>query len=136
MLNIVKCWMVLDRLTTSCTCYSTENAVRIGNSFITIPITRNSQLFLTLLRVYTIITKITSLIISCEKGERLTLPSAAALADSCKAKKWLRRVCTYIYCTMLGSLTSSHRQLYRVKTPFGLLIPLLQTQSHFTGRSR
>jgi hypothetical protein len=39
-------------------CYSTEDAVRIGNPFITIPITRNynhSQLFLTLLRVYTII---------------------------------------------------------------------------------
>jgi hypothetical protein len=39
-------------------CYSTEDAVRIVNSFITIPITRNynhPQLFLTLLRVYTII---------------------------------------------------------------------------------
>jgi hypothetical protein len=39
-------------------CYSTEDAVRIGNSFITIPITRNynhSQLFLMLLRVYTIV---------------------------------------------------------------------------------
>jgi hypothetical protein len=39
-------------------CYSTKDAVRIVNSFITIPITRNynhSQLFLTLLRVYTII---------------------------------------------------------------------------------
>jgi hypothetical protein len=38
--------------------YSTEDAVRIGNSFITIPITRNynhSQLFLSLFRVYTII---------------------------------------------------------------------------------
>jgi hypothetical protein len=38
-------------------CYATEDAVRIVNSFITIPITRNynySQLFLTLLRVYTI----------------------------------------------------------------------------------
>jgi hypothetical protein len=38
-------------------CYSTEDAVRIGNPFITIQITRNynhSQLFLKLLRVYTI----------------------------------------------------------------------------------
>jgi hypothetical protein len=48
-------WSVL---TTNCTCYATEDAVRIGNPFITIPVTRNyihSQLFLTLLRVYTII---------------------------------------------------------------------------------
>jgi hypothetical protein len=38
-------------------CYYTEDAVRIVNSFITIPITRNynhSQLFFKLLRVYTI----------------------------------------------------------------------------------
>jgi hypothetical protein len=38
-------------------CYSTEDSVRIGNSFITIPNTRNynhSQLCLTLLCVYTI----------------------------------------------------------------------------------
>jgi hypothetical protein len=37
-------------------CYSTEDAVRIINSFITIPITRNynhSQLFLTLCHIYT-----------------------------------------------------------------------------------
>jgi hypothetical protein len=40
------------------TCYATEDAVRIVNSSITIPITRNynhSQLSLMLLRVYTII---------------------------------------------------------------------------------
>jgi hypothetical protein len=45
-------------LTTNCTCYATEDTVRIVNSFITILITRNynhSQLFLTLLHVYTII---------------------------------------------------------------------------------
>jgi hypothetical protein len=39
-------------------CYSTEDAVPIGNFFITIPITHNydhTQLFLMLLRVYTII---------------------------------------------------------------------------------
>jgi hypothetical protein len=39
-------------------CYATEDTVRIVNWFITIPITRNyiqSQLFLTLLRIYTII---------------------------------------------------------------------------------
>jgi hypothetical protein len=45
-------------MTTNCTRYSIEDAVRIVNSFITIPITRNynhTQLFLTLLRVYTII---------------------------------------------------------------------------------
>jgi hypothetical protein len=44
-------------------CYSTEDAVRIVNSFISIPITRNynhSELFLTLLRVYTIIILIRS----------------------------------------------------------------------------
>jgi hypothetical protein len=44
-------------LITSCTCLATGDAVQIVNSFITIPITRNynhSQLFLTLLRVYTI----------------------------------------------------------------------------------
>jgi hypothetical protein len=37
-------------------CYSTEDAVRIGTSFISIPITRNyihSQLFLTLCHIYT-----------------------------------------------------------------------------------
>jgi hypothetical protein len=37
-------------------CYSTEDTVRIVNSFITIPITRNYihlQLFLTLLHMYT-----------------------------------------------------------------------------------
>jgi hypothetical protein len=37
----------------NCTCFVTEDAVRIGNSFITIPITRHynySQLFLTLLK--------------------------------------------------------------------------------------
>jgi hypothetical protein len=36
----------------------------------------------------------------------------------------------YIYCTMLGYLTTSEHQLYNVtplKTPFGLLIPLLQS---------
>jgi hypothetical protein len=45
-------------LTTYCTHYSTEDAIRIGNSFVTIPITRHynhSQLSITLLRVYTII---------------------------------------------------------------------------------
>jgi hypothetical protein len=50
-------------LTTSCTCHATEDTLRIVNSFITIPITRNynhSQLFLTLLRVYTIIILIRS----------------------------------------------------------------------------
>jgi hypothetical protein len=39
-------------------CYSTEDTVRIGNSFITIPFTphyNHSQLSITLLRVYTII---------------------------------------------------------------------------------
>jgi hypothetical protein len=49
---------LLDQFCTNCTRYSTEDAVRIDNSFITIPIARNynhSQLFLTLLRVYTII---------------------------------------------------------------------------------
>jgi hypothetical protein len=43
-------------LTTSSTCYATEDAVRIVNSFITIPITRNynhSQLFITLCHIYT-----------------------------------------------------------------------------------
>jgi hypothetical protein len=43
-------------LTTSVTCYATEDAGRIVNWFITIPITRNcihSQLFLTLLHMYT-----------------------------------------------------------------------------------
>jgi hypothetical protein len=36
---------------------------------------------------------------------------------------------------MLGSLTTSEHQLYSVsplKTPFGLLIPLLQSQPHVT----
>jgi hypothetical protein len=45
-------------LITNCTCYATEDAVRIVTSFISIPITRNynhSQLFLTLLRVYTLV---------------------------------------------------------------------------------
>jgi hypothetical protein len=45
-------------LYTNCTRYSTGDAVRIGNPFITIPVTSNynhTQLFLTLLRVYTII---------------------------------------------------------------------------------
>jgi hypothetical protein len=49
---------LLDQFCTNCTRYSTEDAVRIVTSFITIPITRNynhSQLSLTLLRVYTII---------------------------------------------------------------------------------
>jgi hypothetical protein len=44
-------------LTTNCTRFATKDAVRIGNSFITIPITRHynhSQLFLKPLRVYTI----------------------------------------------------------------------------------
>jgi hypothetical protein len=39
------------------------------------------------------------------------------------------------YCTMFGYLIPSDHQLYRVtplKTPFGLLIPLLQSQSHVT----
>jgi hypothetical protein len=43
-------------LTTSYTCYATEDAVRIVNSFITIPVTRNyihSQLFITLCHIYT-----------------------------------------------------------------------------------
>jgi hypothetical protein len=42
----------------NCTRFSTEHAVRIVNSFITVPVTRNynhTQLFITLLRVYTII---------------------------------------------------------------------------------
>jgi hypothetical protein len=54
---IVQCSGTRPVLISNCTCYSTEDAVRIVNSFITIPITRNcnhSQLFLTLLRVYTI----------------------------------------------------------------------------------
>jgi hypothetical protein len=45
-------------LNPNCTRYSTEDAVRIDNSFIKIPITRHynhSQLSITLLRVYTII---------------------------------------------------------------------------------
>jgi hypothetical protein len=48
-------WSLLNP---SCTVLRTEDAVRIGNSFITIPITRNynyPQLFLSLLRIYTII---------------------------------------------------------------------------------
>jgi hypothetical protein len=39
------------------------------------------------------------------------------------------------YCTTLRVLIFSDHQLYRVtplKTPFGLLIPLLQSQSHIT----
>jgi hypothetical protein len=42
---------------------------------------------------------------------------------------------TYIYCTMIGSLISSDHQLYRVtrlKTPFGLVLLLFQSQSHVT----
>jgi hypothetical protein len=52
-------------LTTNCTRYSTEDAVRIGNSFITIPLTRNynhSQLSIMRLHnynPYTFVTKIT-----------------------------------------------------------------------------
>jgi hypothetical protein len=56
-------WLLWSVLTPSCTCYTTGDAVRIVNPFITIPITRNynhSQLFLTLLRVYTIIILIRS----------------------------------------------------------------------------
>jgi hypothetical protein len=47
----------------------------------------------------------------------------------------MKYIYIYIYCTMLGSLTASDHQLYRVtslKTPVGLLIPLLQSQSHVT----
>jgi hypothetical protein len=50
--------VLLEQFCTNCTRYSTEDAVRMGKSFITIPITRNynhTQLFLTLLRVYKII---------------------------------------------------------------------------------
>jgi hypothetical protein len=39
------------------------------------------------------------------------------------------------YCTMLGFLTTSDHQLYRVtplKTPFGLVLLLFQSQSHVT----
>jgi hypothetical protein len=53
-------WSLLNL---NCTCYTTKDAVRIGNSFITIPITRHynhSQLSITLLRVYTIIILIRS----------------------------------------------------------------------------
>jgi hypothetical protein len=56
---IVQYWWLLDQFWPPIVpCYSTEDTVRIVNSFITIPITRNyihSQLFLALLRVYTII---------------------------------------------------------------------------------
>jgi hypothetical protein len=42
----------------------------------------------------------------------------------------------YYYCTMLGGYSiSSDHQSYNVtpmKTPFGLLVPLLQSQSHVT----
>jgi hypothetical protein len=58
--NVTGSWSLLA---TNCTRYSTEDAVRIGNSFIIIPITRHynhSQLSITLLRVYTIIILIRS----------------------------------------------------------------------------
>jgi hypothetical protein len=51
--NVRGSWAVL---TTSCTCYATEDTVRIVNWFITIPIRRNyihSQLFITLCHIYT-----------------------------------------------------------------------------------
>jgi hypothetical protein len=54
--NIVQCWGLLDQFWPPIIlCYSTEDAVRIVNSFISIPITRNyihSQLFLKLLHMY------------------------------------------------------------------------------------
>jgi hypothetical protein len=54
---VVQCWELLDQFWTPIVpCCSTEDTVRIVNSFITIPITRNynhSQLFLTLLHMYT-----------------------------------------------------------------------------------
>jgi hypothetical protein len=43
--------------------------------------------------------------------------------------------CVFKYCTMLRHLITSDHQMYRVtplKTPFGLLIPLLPSQSHVT----
>jgi hypothetical protein len=53
MYNVPVTWSLL---TTSCTCYATEDTVRIVNSLITIPITSNyihSQLFFTLCHIYT-----------------------------------------------------------------------------------
>jgi hypothetical protein len=59
----VQCLGSWSLMTTNCTRYSTQDTVRIVNSFITIPITRHynhSQLSITLLRVDTIITLIRS----------------------------------------------------------------------------
>jgi hypothetical protein len=54
--DIVHCWGFLDQFwIPNCTRFATEDAVRIGNSFITIPITSHynrSQLSTTLLRVH------------------------------------------------------------------------------------
>jgi hypothetical protein len=55
--HIVQCWGLLDQFWPPIVpCYSTEDALRIGNSLIIIPITRNynhSQLLLTLSHIYT-----------------------------------------------------------------------------------
>jgi hypothetical protein len=96
-----------------------------------------------LLKLYSKLCAVTCFMKYFYSVKNILILSVAVLSVACGSFFFLRPARLYFcstkyivtYCTMLGSLITSDHQLYNVsplKTPFRLLIGLLQSQSHVT----